>query len=192
MTTPPRRRPRRWSLAWLAAITVVGIGLGVLASIPLLRGDPTGREGSLVGEAAPPVDLVDLQGRRWTLADGAGRLTWVNFWATNCEPCRTEMPAMQRLAELYGERLLILGIDWGEERATVEDFVARYAIRYPILLDPTLDTIFDWSSATGLPRHYFVDANGIVVREVIGPLAPARMIELLEELLGPAEVGYST
>ena len=65
---------------------------------------------------------------------------WVNFWATSCEPCRTEMPAMQRLAEAYPDELLILGVDWGEGADIVTDFVARYRIDYPILLDPTLET----------------------------------------------------
>jgi thiol-disulfide isomerase/thioredoxin len=178
-------RGRRSSLAWLAAIVAVGVALGVLVSIPLLRGDADGTQGSLVGIRAPKIAATDLAGREWTLDDGAGRLTWVNFWATNCEPCRTEMPAMQRLANAYGDRLLILGVDWGESRASVEDFVSRYAIAYPVLLDPTLDNFYRWSSVDGLPRHYFVDGDGTVVREVIGPLDPTRMAAIVDELLGP-------
>jgi len=177
-------RPRHGSFLWLVLIVVVGVALGALASIPLLRGDANGTQGSLIGTPAPPIAASDLEGRAWTLDDGAGRLTWVNFWATNCEPCRTEMPAMQRLAEAYGDRLLVLGVDWGESRQSVEDFVARYEIGYPILLDPTLGNFYRWSSLDGLPRHYFVDGDGTVVREVIGPLAPARMASILEDLLG--------
>jgi thiol-disulfide isomerase/thioredoxin len=183
MARPSRRR--RGSLAWLAVIVAVGVGLGILVSIPLLRGDADGTQASLVGTPAPAIAATDLAGRDWTLQDGAGRVTWVNFWATNCEPCRTEMPAMQRLAEAYGNRLLILGVDRGESRASVQDFVSRYEIEYPILLDPTLDNFYRWSSLDGLPRHYFVDGEGMVVREVIGPLAPARMAAILEDLLGP-------
>ena len=178
-------RARRGSLLWLGLIVVVGVALGALASIPLLRGSGDGTQGSLVGTAAPAIEATDLSGRDWTLDDGAERLTWVNFWATNCEPCRTEMPAMQRLADAYGDRLLVLGVDWGESRESVEDFVARYEIGYPILLDPTLDNFYRWSSLDGLPRHYFVDGDGEVIREVIGPLEPATMATMLEGLLGP-------
>ena len=178
-------RARRGSVVWVVAITLVALALAVLAAVPLLRGDDGGRQGTLVGKAAPAIGAEDLHGRQWTMADGAGRVTWVNFWATNCEPCRTEMPAMQRLADAYGDRLLILGLDWGESRASVEDFMGRYEISYPILLDPTLDNYYRWSARAGLPRHYFVDGNGVVVREVIGPLAPARMLEIVEFLLGP-------
>ena len=179
-------RARRGSLLWVIAIGLVAAALAVLAAIPLLRDDNPGTQGTLVGRSAPSVSADDLDGRHWTLADGADRITWVNFWATNCEPCRTEMPAMQRLADAYGDRLLVLGVDWGESRASVADFVERYAIGYPILLDPSLDNFYRWSARAGLPRHYFVDGAGKVVREVIGPLAPARMLEIVEDLLGPA------
>ena len=159
--------------------------LGVLAAIPLLRGDGSGTQGTLVGKPAPAIAADDLDGRRWTLADGADRITWVNFWATNCEPCRTEMPAMQRLADAYGDRLLVLGVDWGESR------LGR-RLRRPIrdrLPDPARPDprqLLPLVGLDGLPRHYFVDGEGTVVREVIGPLAPARMLEIVEELIGPA------
>lgn len=93
---------------------------------------------------------------------------------------------MQRLADAYGDRLLILGVDWGESEASVRDFAERYGVTYPILLDPTLDNFYRWSSLDGLPRHYFVDAKGILVRQVIGPLDPTAMAALIAELIGPA------
>lgn len=175
-------RRRRWSLAWLALVVGVGILLATLVTLPILRGtDAAG--GSLLGQPAPALAATDLDGRRWTLADADGRVTWVNFWATSCEPCRTEMPAMQVLAELHPDDLLILGVDWGEERTAVADFAARYGIGYPILLDPALDNYYRWSATDGLPRHYFVGADGVVVREVIGPLDPADMQRIIGELL---------
>jgi thiol-disulfide isomerase/thioredoxin len=179
-------RRRRWSLAWLIGIVLVGIGLAVLASIPILRGAGDGRIGSLVGEPAPAIDAEDLEGRRWTLEAADGRLVWVNYWATWCPPCRTEMPAMQTLAEAHRDDLLILGIDWGEDRAVVEDFVARYAVDYPILLDPRLDNFYRWAGDAGLPRHYFIGTDGRIVREVLGPIQPADMVAILDDLLPPS------
>jgi cytochrome c biogenesis protein CcmG/thiol:disulfide interchange protein DsbE len=178
-------RARHGSLLWLALILVIGASLAVLASLPLLRGDADGTQGSLVGQPAPAIEAADLDGRAWTLDDGTGRVTWINFWATSCEPCRTEMPAMQALSEAYGDRLLILGVDWGESQESVTDFTDRYRIDYPILLDPRLENYYRWASTDGLPRHFFVDADGMVVREVIGPLDPSRMATILAELIGP-------
>jgi thiol-disulfide isomerase/thioredoxin len=180
---PALLRRRRYSLLWLLAIVALAIILAVLATVPLLRGEPDGRIGSLVGQPAPALAAEDLTGRTWSVADGDERLVWVNFWATSCEPCRTEMPAMQRLATEYADELLILGVDWGEGRDAVTDFVERYGVTYPILLDPTLETYYRWAGTDGLPRHYFIGAEGTVLREIIGPLDPARMVAILDELL---------
>jgi thiol-disulfide isomerase/thioredoxin len=176
---------RRWrSLGWLAGIAILGAVLAVLAFVPLAHA-PTGVNGPLVGKQAPAIDATDLTGRGWTMASGHGRVTWVNLWSTTCEPCRSEMPAMQRLAAAYGDRLLVLGLDRGESGEAVSSFARRYDITYPILLDPTLTNSSRWASDPGMPRHWFVDGDGVVVREISGPLAPARMVAILAELLGP-------
>ena len=65
----------------------------------------------------------------------------------------------------------------------VQDFVGRYGVDYPILLDPGLETYYDWAGSDGLPRHYFIGVEGTVVREVIGPLEPGRMVAIVEELV---------
>lgn len=182
MTHRARRRPRRTPLVWAALILVVGVGLAGLTLVPLGRvGD--GSAGTLVGTRAPSLDALDLDGRRWTLDDADGRLVWINYWATWCPPCRTEMPMMQRLHERFGDRLLIVGVDFGEDRDTVADFVERYELTYPILLDPVLENFYRWSPQFGLPQHYFVDAQGRVVRQFNGELAPADMLATVEELL---------
>jgi thiol-disulfide isomerase/thioredoxin len=179
-------RARHRSLIWLGLILMVGLVLGALASIPLLRGRPVVSDSPLIGRPAPSIQASGVEGGDWSLADGEGRLTWVNFWATSCEPCRTEMPAMQALAEAYGDRLLILGVNWGESRESVKSFLDRYGIHYPILLDPRLENYYRWAATDALPRHFFVDAEGVVVAEVIGELPPARMEIILRDLIGPA------
>ena len=181
---PSTRRARRGSLVWAGLIIAIGIGLAALAFVPLGVRPQALVDSPLIGKPAPAIAGEDLDGRHWTLADAHGRLTWVNFWATNCEPCRTEMPAMQRLAEAHPGDLLILGVDWGEGRDAVAGFAGRYGIHYPILLDPRLEIYYRWATRDGLPRHYFIDAHGTVVREVIGPLDPSTMVTILDELLG--------
>ena len=181
---PAALRRRRWQPAWLVGIVALASCSPWLATIPLLRAPTDGRFGSLVGQPAPELTGEDLDGPRVVAAMTAdGRIVWVNFWATSCEPCRTEMPAMQRLADAYPGELLILGVDWGEGRDAVADFVDRYGVEYPILLDPSLENYYRWAGTDGLPRHYFIGAEGTVLREVIGPLDPARMVAIVEELL---------
>ena len=186
---PAALRRRRGSLAWLLGIIALGALLLWLATIPLLRGTPEGRAGALVGQPAPPLVAEDLTGRTWSSADAGGRIVWVNFWATSCEPCRTEMPAMERLAAAYPDDLLVLGVNWGEERSQVADFVERYGITYPVLLDPGLERYYRWAGTDGLPRHYFIGEAGTVLREIIGPLDPARMVTIVEDLIAARTAG---
>jgi thiol-disulfide isomerase/thioredoxin len=180
MTAATGRRERNG--VWLVVIVTLAVVLAWLASVPILRGAPDGREGIRVGQRAPALALEDLDGRRWSLDDADGRLVWVNFWAVSCEPCRTEMPAMEQLAAAYGDRVLVLGVNWGEGRDVVDAFVDRYGITYPILLDPTLETFYRWAATDGLPRHAFIGAEGTILREIVGPLDPARMAGIIEEL----------
>lgn len=176
---------RRWNLASAAVIGLVAVGLLGLAVIPLAAAPGGGRTGGLVGDPAPALAGPTLAGGELSLDEVDRPVSWVNFWATSCEPCRTEMPAMQRLAELYADSLLVIGVNWGEDPAAIADFVDRYAVRYPILLDPRLENFDRWRRGPdGLPRHYFV-IDGTVVREVIGPLDPSQMLVTLEELIGP-------
>jgi hypothetical protein len=97
------------------------------------------------------------------------------------------MPAMERVAAAFPDDLLILGVNWGEGRDAVADWVDRYGITYPVLLDPGLEAYYDWAGTDGLPRHYFIGPEGTIVREIIGPLDPARMVGIVEELIGSGE-----
>ena len=58
--------------------------------------------------ATPPLALRDLQGKEHTLADYKGKVVVLNFWATWCDPCREEMPAMQRLQDKLAGKLVVL------------------------------------------------------------------------------------
>lgn len=138
------------------------------------------------GAAPPSFQMERYGGGKLALSDLRGKVVMLDFWATWCPPCRTEMPMMQRLHERYGDRVLIVGVDFGEERGTVTNFIDRYGITYPILLDPTLENFYRWSPQFGLPKHYFVDANGVVLREIPGELPPEAMLETLDQLLGDA------
>jgi thiol-disulfide isomerase/thioredoxin len=180
---PARPRSRRAPLAWSLAIAAVGGLLLVLVLIPVARAPSDGSAGQLVGQPAPPLGGETLDGDIWRLESDDERLIWVNFWAIACPPCRQEMPAMQRLAEAHPDELLVVGVNWGEERGAVAGFAERLGIDYPILLDPRFESFHAWASGGWLPRHYFV-RDGVVVREVVGELRPVDMDTLVRGLLG--------
>jgi|SRR5688572_5766107 len=112
------------------------------------------------GGATPALKLRDLQDKSFDLAVMKGRVVLVNFWATWCEPCRDEMPALERLREkLKGRSFELVTVNFGESNATVSRFLTKLNVSVPVLLDPVKDAADAWK-VRGLPMTFIVDAGG--------------------------------
>ncbi len=86
-------------------------------------------------EVTPNVVLTDSKGREWKLADTRGKVVILNFWATWCEPCRAEMPSLQSIADLYGNELVVLAVNFKERDARVNQFAQAASLSLPMLMD---------------------------------------------------------
>ena len=114
------------------------------------------------GGTTPRLALVDLEGKAVDLKGLKGRVVLVNFWATWCEPCRDEMPALERLrARLKGRPFELLTVNYGESNARAADFIAKLQLSVPVLLDPEKRAAEAWK-VKGLPMTFLVDAAGTV------------------------------
>ena len=84
------------------------------------------------------VPLAD--GGEFTLSDHEGKVILLNFWATWCGPCVVEMPAFEQLQETYGEDLVLLAVNSGEDEETVRGFLVEtgYTFRVGLVLDYTV------------------------------------------------------
>jgi thiol-disulfide isomerase/thioredoxin len=110
--------------------------------------------------ATPPFALEDLKGRVHRLSDYRGKVVLVNFWATWCEPCRDEMPSIERLrAAFAAEPFEVLAINLAEPRSRIEHFLANMPLSFPVLRDTDTATAKAWK-ARMLPATYLVDAAG--------------------------------
>jgi thiol-disulfide isomerase/thioredoxin len=151
-----------------AAVVLVAIALVLgsdVAGPPIVRGAP-----------APDFDLPRLGAdgagsgpRRLTLEELAGRVVLVNFWASWCEPCEREMPAMERLyAALPREQFELVAVAIDESEAEVQAFQDRYQLSFPIVLD--LDKAVSATYQTmGVPESLLIDRDGQVVERYVGP-----------------------
>ncbi|MGH9513338.1 MAG: redoxin domain-containing protein [Terriglobales bacterium] len=83
--------------------------------------------------AAPPFDTLDLDGRPQRLEDQKGKVVLVNIWATWCEPCRAEMPKLDRLyRERKDQGFIVFGLS--DENVVVQrKFLERITVTYPLL-----------------------------------------------------------
>lgn len=83
----------------------------------------------------PPWQALDLDGKQNAIP-AAGKATVVNFWASWCEPCRTEMPLLQQMAEFYSDRMVLQAVNFKERAVAVQRHVRNAAWNVPVLLDP--------------------------------------------------------
>ena len=113
-----------------------------------------------ISGVAPDFEWNAPDGKTVKLSDLRGRVVVVTFWATWCEPCRTEMPAMQRVAR--SSDAMFLAVDLMEDGAKVRSFMDSLALdRLVPLLD--LDgAVTRRYSVLELPQTFFIDARGVI------------------------------
>ncbi len=144
--------------------------------VTLTKADPnaSGMEGmeapSIRGQVAPAFTLVDLAGKKVSLADFKGHPVVINFWATYCGPCKLEMPWFQELANQYqSQGLVVLGLD--EDEGVGKDKIAeaakRVGVSYPILL-PDDAAAKAYQLGDYLPETFYIGRDGKVVEQTVG------------------------
>ena len=162
-----------------------GISASTVADggVAVLFGASTAGEGTArVGALAPDLSWVTPQGDILRLAALRGRPVVLNFWATWCVPCRTELPEFDAVAAENPD-VTILALDMQEDAATVKAFIERLQLR---ALTPVLDT--DGAAArrygvVGLPTTFFIDRDGVIRHvEVGGTLTREHLRSDLREL----------
>jgi thiol-disulfide isomerase/thioredoxin len=128
-------------------------------------------ESDLRGKLAPAFTLVDLSGKKVSLADYKGKPVVIDFWATYCAPCKLEMPWFEEFTSKYKDKgLVVLGIDQDDDAISKDSIAAaakRTGVTYPILLQDK-KIAHTYKLGDYLPQTFFVDKNGTVVDEVIG------------------------
>lgn len=162
-------RARRPAARLIRAVLVGGLAWTAVLSAPGARAEPT-RFIPWNDTRTPALALRDLKGQPHGLADLRGKVVLVNFWATWCEPCRDEMPSMQRLeASLAGQPFAVLAVNFGESPQRVREFTDRLGLGFRVLLDPDREASRAWRVRV-LPSSFLVDADGRVRHAVVGEM----------------------
>lgn len=141
-----------------------------------------------VGSVAPDFTATNLASNEavsFTEAY-AGQVTLVNIWATWCEPCKEEIPALQELYETMGPRgLKIAAVSIDEAGPeVVREFMAGFGVTFDVLHDPA-GAIQQTYRTTGVPESFLVARDGRIMRIVYGdhPWASDANRRIIEQLL---------
>jgi len=143
------------------------------------------------GGATPALALRDVEGRPHRLEDYRGKVVLVNFWATWCEPCREEMPSMNRLrAALAGRPFEVLAVNLAESESRIRRFMEQVPLEFTVLMDRDSGTARAWQARV-LPVSFLVGADGRIRYSVLGEInwTAESVRKTIVELLPPQKAG---
>ena len=140
-----------------AAIKLEGSGASVLPPLEASRVAP-----------APDIELKNTAGETVRLKDLRGRVVFLNFWATWCVPCRTEIPEINAMhRDLQAQGLAVVGASWNDTTSDIEAFRKEIPVDYPILLDA--ETVGDeFGGVQSFPTTFIIDREGRIRYKVSG------------------------
>jgi thiol-disulfide isomerase/thioredoxin len=184
-----RNAGRWWALAAAAVVLGASAGVGVATAAAPKNSSPgtspsiaSGGFARLRGERAASFDLPALVGgeRHFTLAHFGGRPLVLNFWASWCTPCRSEMPALESAHKRLGSRVGFVGVDTQDSRGSARPFLSATGVTYPVVVD----TDQEWAryGVFGLPTTFFISPTGRLLGRQVGGMTEQRVIEILRRL----------
>lgn len=161
------------------------VSLGGLASVPQST-QASGGETEPAAQLAPDFTVYDKDNNPVKLSDFRGKPVILNFWASWCGPCVSEMPEFQNFYDQYGEDIhfvLVNLTDGSQETVeTASKFVSDQGYTFPIYFDKDLDAAAAYG-VNAVPVSYFLDAEGYLVVWAQGALTGDMLQQGVDELL---------
>jgi peroxiredoxin len=153
-----------WILGLLAIVVVI-----MVTAPRFLKHRTSGVAGDAKGHTAPDFALKDVNGKTVKLSDYRGKAVVLNFWATWCPPCKTEIPWFEALADKYRDQgLEVIGVALDDASdKDIASFAQEMKMNYPVLLGKE-ETSDLYGGVEMLPTTFYIDRNGKITDHVLG------------------------
>lgn len=121
----------------------------------------------VAGDSAPGFEVTTDNGKKISLDNFGGKVLVLNFWATWCPPCLSELPSLNAMAkELQGSGVVVLGISVDKDKAAYEKFLKRVKLNFETSRDPSADISVEYGTFK-YPETYVIGRDGKVLEKFI-------------------------
>jgi len=183
----------RWIIAAAAALSLA------LLTLPMLRTTRNGQRlsgasSSNAPDARATCDIVDSHAKYdfvlkneynvpVKMADFKGKVVLLNFWATWCGPCKSEIPSFVELYSKYKDKgLAIVGVSIDDSPEQLQAFMKEYRMNYPVLqLKPEVEDF--WGPFYGYPTTFVIARDGSICTKHLGPMTKEQSEQEIKALL---------
>ena len=181
MAALTRTKARQAAVAAFISVLIIGTAV----TLAFVAGDGPGDSPTTVaGQAPETVGYVDYETPDKLLAGHAGRPLVINFFATWCPPCVSELPDIAAAHATYGDRVDFLGVNYQEaSEAAAARLLFETGITYPIMEDPDGELLRELGTLPTMPTTIFVAADGVILERHHGLILPEQLSERIEEII---------
>jgi peroxiredoxin len=160
--------PRHSRKIIVVSIAAVAVGVGLYALNRHRGMSPGLGVTSAEHPLAPEFSLPELTGKTLNLSDYRGKVVFLDFWATWCEPCREEIPHFVELQNKLGDQgFQIIGVSMDDGPQPVRDFYRRFRMHYPVVMgNAKIGELY--GGVLGLPIAFVIGRDGRIYSKHIG------------------------
>ena len=164
----------------LAALLLVACG----SEAPAPQSPATSPETTAAADTAttvPDFTVYDGNSQPVKLSDFFGKPIVLNFWASWCGPCKSEMPAFQSAFEKYGDQVQFVMVNVGEHMDEGSAFITSAGYTFPVYYDVNNDASYTYQISS-IPASFFLNAKGELVTYHIGTMDESVLLAAIEAI----------